>query len=94
MTCVSLRLDGLSSDGLSIGWMVGRTPFPFYPVRFLKCTLTSDEWFLDKWPVAIWFLRLNKTLGTVGRTDTRVGGCYVSNNGDLSYHKKVLLTHI
>ena len=34
MSCVSVRLDGLSSDGPSIGWM-RRTPFPFYLVQFL-----------------------------------------------------------
>ena len=36
MTCVSVRLDGLSSDGHSIVWMVDRTPFPVYLVLFLR----------------------------------------------------------
>ena len=31
---ISVRLDGLSSDGLSIGWMVGQMPFPCYPFLF------------------------------------------------------------
>ena len=43
MTFVSVRLDGLSADGLSIGWMFGRTPFPFYPVQFLTGALPPKK---------------------------------------------------
>ena len=43
MTCVSVRLDGLSSDGLSIGCMVGRTLFLFYQVFFVKGTLAGNK---------------------------------------------------